>query len=237
MRSTWRAAADPDVKFAYNVTPHMVGNLADLAFDGQTAITQRGLSTSRSCTYVGNAFVPAEDPADVRGNAGPKKEFLAIVPWVGLDGPRAELRSVGARLAPGSGDALENDYVETAIAADLPFPPDPKRGACAVGAAPRVAVATRSARLTRAGKIRVRVSCRVATGARCTLTLTGKGLRRRTLRVKPDGRSSVVSVAVGRSTRARIARRGRLSITLAASGRDSTSNAGFASRNVAVRRR
>ena len=27
----------------YNVTPHMVGNLADLAFDGQTAITQRGL--------------------------------------------------------------------------------------------------------------------------------------------------------------------------------------------------
>ncbi len=43
MSSTWRAAADPTVSFDYNVTPHMVGNLADLPFDGQTAITQRGL--------------------------------------------------------------------------------------------------------------------------------------------------------------------------------------------------
>ena len=36
MTSTWRAAADRSVSFDYNVTPHLVGNLADLTFDGQT---------------------------------------------------------------------------------------------------------------------------------------------------------------------------------------------------------
>ncbi len=43
MGSSWRAVADPTVDFDYNVTPFMVGNLADLEFDGQTSITQRGL--------------------------------------------------------------------------------------------------------------------------------------------------------------------------------------------------
>ncbi|HEV2813578.1 MAG TPA: hypothetical protein VGW10_10025 [Solirubrobacteraceae bacterium] len=117
LTSTWRAVTDPTVGFAYNVTPHMVGNLADLPFDGQTAITQRGLRSRRTCTYVGN-----DDP---------KREFLAIAPWVTPDAPRNELRETAAKLAPGSGDALENDYVETAIAADLPFPPKPNRRGCA----------------------------------------------------------------------------------------------------------
>jgi glycerophosphoryl diester phosphodiesterase len=117
LTSTWRAVADPTVGFAYNVTPHMVGNLADLPFDGQTAITQRGLRSRRSCTYVGN---PSE-----------QREFLGIAPWVTPDAPREELRATAARLAPGSGDELENDYVETAIAADLPFPPKPRRRGCA----------------------------------------------------------------------------------------------------------
>lgn len=138
MRSTWRAASDPEVSFTYNVTPHMVGNLADLAFDGQTAITQRGLGdgspNAQRCTYVGNSeFVPGEDPESARGDAGPKPEFLAIVPWVAPDGPRGDLRATAAKLAPGSGDRLENDYVETAIAADLPFPPRPARPGCTEG--------------------------------------------------------------------------------------------------------
>ena len=30
MTSTWRAATDPTVRFAYNVTPMLVGNLGDL---------------------------------------------------------------------------------------------------------------------------------------------------------------------------------------------------------------
>lgn len=140
MRSTWRAVADPHVRFAYNVTPHMVGNLADIAFDGQTAITQRGLRGKRTgqgkrrrCTYVGNRRFrpgpPENDPAYLRPYARPKRQFIAIAPWVAR-GSRAELRATSARLAPGSGDELENDYVETAIAADLPFPPDPRRANC-----------------------------------------------------------------------------------------------------------
>lgn len=116
LTSTWRAVTDPTVRFTYNVTPHLVGNLADLPFDGQTAITQRGLRSKHRCTYV--------------GNADPKREFVAIVPWVTPDAPRDELRETAAKLAPGSGDALENDYVETAIAADLPFPPQPRRRGC-----------------------------------------------------------------------------------------------------------
>ncbi len=130
MSSTWRAAADPDVGFTYNVTPHMVGNLTDLAFDGQTAITQRGL-TGPGCHYVGDAaWVEGEDPAGYKQYAGPKPEFLALVPWVVGDGPRSALRTTGGKLAPGSGDALENDYLETAVAADLPFPANPSRAGC-----------------------------------------------------------------------------------------------------------
>jgi hypothetical protein len=49
------------------------------------------------------------------------------------DGPRGQLRAVGDRLAPGSGDPLENDYLETAVIADLTFPRDPRRRNC-VGA-------------------------------------------------------------------------------------------------------
>jgi hypothetical protein len=135
MRSTWRTVADRGVGFAYNVTPHLVGNLADLVFDGQTAITQRGGARGRGCTYVGNRSFqpqpPESDPAYLRPYAGRKREFLAIAPWVTPDGPRAELRATAAKLAPGSGDTLENGYVETAVIVDLPFPVDRERPACA----------------------------------------------------------------------------------------------------------
>ena len=131
MTSTWRAAADRTVSFDYNVTPHMVGNLADLAFDGQTAITQRGLR-GRRCHYIGNRrWVSGEDRPDLRDEAGGKSEFLAIAPWVRRDGPRDDLRAVGEKLAPASGDRLENDYLETAVVADLTFPRDPRRPSCA----------------------------------------------------------------------------------------------------------
>lgn len=138
MSSTWRAVADPTVEFDYNVTPHMVGNLADLVFDGQTAITQRGLKGPRgakrsraSCNYVGNdRFVAAEDPSEYEVYAGPKREFLGLAPWAMRDASRAELRELGAALAPGSGAARENDYLETAVVADLPYPPVPRRPNC-----------------------------------------------------------------------------------------------------------
>lgn len=137
MSSTWRAVADPTVSFDYNVTPHMVGNLADLPFDGQTAITQRGLKGPRGakpskakCNYVGNSSFHPGDPAEQEVYAGPKREFLGLAPWVVPDMSRDTLRDVGATLDPGSGSPRENDYLETAVVADLPFPPVPHRANC-----------------------------------------------------------------------------------------------------------
>jgi hypothetical protein len=137
MSSTWRSSADPTVSFDYNVTPHMVGNLADLPFDGQTAITQRGLEGPKGvkpakagCNYVGNSEFLPEDPAEYEVYAGPKREFLGLAPWAAPDAPRDELREIGAALAPGSGDPRENDYLETAVIADLPYPPVPRRANC-----------------------------------------------------------------------------------------------------------
>jgi hypothetical protein len=153
MTSTWRAAADPSVAFDYNVTPHMVGNLADLAFDGQTAITQRGLKAAPACNYIGNrGWVDGEDRPDLKDEAGPKPQFLAIAPWVRPDGPRDALRAVGAQLAPGSGDPLENDYLETAVIADLTFPRDRDRIPCAQFDGPHKAKLTVSPRRIRAGR-------------------------------------------------------------------------------------
>ncbi len=139
MASTYRAVSDPSVRFDYNVTSMMVGNLADLVFDGQTAITQRGLR-GRGCHYIGNSrFIPAEDQAQFRRYAGNQRDFLAIAPWVTPDARRAALRATGGKLAPGSGDALEDDYVETAIVADLPVPVDRRRAGCVTAAQGRSA--------------------------------------------------------------------------------------------------
>src|SRR5205807_3269795 len=134
---TYRTVSDPSVHFAYNVTAMMVGNLADLAFDGQTAITQRALH-GRGCHYIGNgAFQPTEDRADLTPYAGRRPGFLALAPWVVSDRSRTQLRAVGAELAPGSGSALQNDYVETAVVADLPLPVHRRRPDCALGPAQR----------------------------------------------------------------------------------------------------
>jgi hypothetical protein len=133
MSSTYRTVSDPSVRFDYNVTAMMVGNLSDLAFDGQSAITQRGLTAKRGrgCHYIGNSsFIPGEDQAMFRRYAGPQPEFLVLAPWVVPDAPRPALRRVGVELAAQSGSALEDDYLETALVADLPFPPDQRRPDC-----------------------------------------------------------------------------------------------------------
>jgi hypothetical protein len=131
MTSTYRAVADPSVHFAYNVTAMMVGNLSDLVFDGQSAITQRGGTRGPGCHYIGNArFVPGEDQATLRGDAGIKHGFLALAPWVAPDASRATLRRVGNELAQGSGSPRENGYLETGIVADLPLPVDRARHGC-----------------------------------------------------------------------------------------------------------
>lgn len=124
MESTWRSVADPGVGFRFNITAHMVGNLFDVPFDGQSAITARQAeATGRH--YVGNddaQFEPDLDPEAYRVHLGDKSEFLALAPWVVPDSDRESLREVAAALAPGSGHARENDYLETAVWADLAVP-------------------------------------------------------------------------------------------------------------------
>ena len=73
---------------------------------------------------------PENDPAEYRVYSGPKREFLGLVPWSAADGPRDELRQIGSALDAGSGSPRENDYLETAVVADLTFPPDKTRPNC-----------------------------------------------------------------------------------------------------------
>jgi hypothetical protein len=134
MGSTWRTVSDSAVTFDYNVTPMMTGNLADLPFDGQSAITQRGKTRGPGCHYIGNrrlqSTAPESDPAYAKRYTGRERQFLALAPWVTPNAPRPQLRATGAKLDSGSGDPLENDYVETALIADLPFPVDRSRPGC-----------------------------------------------------------------------------------------------------------
>jgi hypothetical protein len=119
MASTWRTVAEPTVSFRYNITPHLVGNLLDLPFDGQSAITRRG-GQATPVHYIGNLeFNPGVDLEPYRIFVGDKPEFVMLAPWVTGDAPRAELLATGQALSPGSNDALENDYLETAVWADL----------------------------------------------------------------------------------------------------------------------
>jgi len=212
MTSTYRSSSDPSVSFAYNVTPMMVGNLADLPFDGQSAITQRGLR-GRGCHYVGNArFVDGEDRPDLRSYAGSKPRFLAVAPWVAPDARRSDLRAVGDKLAYGSGDKLENDYLETAIVADLPYPPDPSRAGCATRppGTPRlrVSVRPRAVRLGRVARltftVRVPFEGRTRLVPRARVLFAGRRLRadrrgvvRVTVRVRRGGRRRVIATAAG----------------------------------------
>jgi hypothetical protein len=114
MSSAWRSVADPTLRIRYSVNPFLVGNLLDLPFDGQSAILGRGARRTPR-TYIGNTVRE-------RLESGPKPQFLALAPWVRPDGPRADLVAQSARLAPGSGDPEENDYLQTAVYADL-LPP------------------------------------------------------------------------------------------------------------------
>ncbi len=119
MLSTWRTVADPYAHFRYNICPHLVGNLLDLPFDGQSVITKRG-GAGQPVHYVGNTeFQTGIDLEAYRAFVGNKPELIALAPWVTPDAPRAALSTTASQLAPGSGAALENNYLETAVWADL----------------------------------------------------------------------------------------------------------------------
>ena len=108
MGSSWRDVTDDGVDIAYNVTPFMVGNLADLVFDGQSSIAQSRRARGKHCNYVGNRHFmpdpPESDPAAFRPYAGPKRQFLGLARWV-VPGSsdRDRLRATAADLAPGPG--------------------------------------------------------------------------------------------------------------------------------------
>jgi hypothetical protein len=125
MGSAYRAVSDPSVHFAYAVNPFMVGNLADIPFDGQSAILARG-HRGRGCAYVGDRhFIPGVDEPGFRADAGLKPQFLAVAPWVVSDRSRNRLAPVSDALAAG-----RRSYVQTAVIADLPFPADAHRPGC-----------------------------------------------------------------------------------------------------------
>lgn len=139
MDSAWRAVADPSVQnIRYAITPHMVGNLIDLAFDGQSVIFERCV-TDAVCAgntpqaFVGAAdFIPCPQEADrcdgplLAPYAGLKRETIVMAPWVLDDDPalspienRERLAARGHQMLAGSGSPFENGYLETAIWADL----------------------------------------------------------------------------------------------------------------------
>ena len=121
--------------FAYNVTPFMVGNLADLVFDGQSSIAQRGKARGRGCNYVGTRRFQASDRRrTIRQPTGPTPAASASSSPSRRGSSVTEPATSCARSprssGSGSGDPLENDYVETALVADLPFPVDQRRPGC-----------------------------------------------------------------------------------------------------------
>ena len=96
----------PTVDFDYNVTPHLVGQLGDLVFDGQTAITQRGLRGREALQLRGQLALPARarrrtTPPRSSPTRARKREFLALAPWVTPDAPRADAARDAGEAGPG----------------------------------------------------------------------------------------------------------------------------------------
>lgn len=121
----------------HHVGRDQFGNLADLDSDGQSAITQRGGLQGAGCHYIGNSvFIPREDQLQFQQYAGDRTAFLALTRWVAPHADRESLRAIGAQLAAGSRSALEDDYLETAIVADLSVPADANRAGCVMTTPP-----------------------------------------------------------------------------------------------------
>lgn len=105
LESSWAVTARQQ-GIRYAVNPMVVGNLLDLTFDGQSAITGPPDEAPQPRSYVMTA---------------PRPGFLALAPWV-EDGPSPHLRAVGRQLAAHSGHPRENAYVTTVLHADLTLP-------------------------------------------------------------------------------------------------------------------
>lgn len=111
LESSWQVTARSQ-QIRYAVNPMVVGNLLDLSFDGQSALTGPAAEGPEPRSYVMTATRPG---------------FLALLPWVqesdSLDQRSLdELRAVGQQLKAGSGHPRENAYLTGVLHADLCLP-------------------------------------------------------------------------------------------------------------------
>lgn len=124
----------------------------------------------------------------------------------------------------------------------LPPPPDKTR--------PRLRILTKSARLTRKGELKVRISCPKVETEGCVGTATAnsakklrlkKRAKKRTLRLgsrrfsMAAGKSKVVVIKVSKAARKEIAKRRKLSVRLSVAATDAAGNIGRVSRVMTVR--
>ncbi|MGY2895502.1 carbon-nitrogen hydrolase family protein [Deinococcus sp. UYEF24] len=106
LESSWQVTAT-SAQIRYAVNPMVVGNLLDLSFDGQSAITGPAGEGLEPCSYVMTA---------------PRPGFLALLPWVEKKGSPDALREMGQQLKAGSRHPRENAYRTGVLHADLHLP-------------------------------------------------------------------------------------------------------------------
>lgn len=146
MDSAWRSIVDDTVNFRYAATAHLVGNLVDVTFDGQSVILERCLDTgdgtttcqgNPSTTFVGaKDFISCQEDEErcddplLGPYAGEHRNAIVQADWVLDDDPALDPRENRARLVErsdameaGSGSPHEDAYLETAVWADLDFDP------------------------------------------------------------------------------------------------------------------
>lgn len=156
MHSSWFAVQGrrPDGSFVhrnfeYAVNPFLVGNLFDVAGDGQSAIFARDDPRAHTGWYAGDSsatlyadpasgYVSHPDAASLSGFEGPRPGFLAVTPWTMPDssaralyrtragqvtGTTDSLQACERGLGPGSGitsgPCAEDAYVPSVLVADL----------------------------------------------------------------------------------------------------------------------
>lgn len=104
----------------HSFVAQLTGNFFEMPADGQVQVVEKASRQTGRAAFV--------------GQKGPLAGNVFVGPWVapdpGVADPtlslaerRGQLREVGAKLIPGSGDPLEGDYVEGMWAADLVGPP------------------------------------------------------------------------------------------------------------------
>ena len=107
----------------YNVNPMMTGNLFEVSFDGQTAITARGDERAkRNINYVG--LPPLSDMMEGGEVRFPEGGFILLGPWrfdvpsdLPIEEQRRKLKELQKTLFQGGEN--ENDYLSTVLGADL----------------------------------------------------------------------------------------------------------------------